>query len=190
MKIFIVFALMSAVLTSPCFSQTAKQRTVSARTPVNLACVRVASGGSNKITWQTDYGSQAREIARTSTYTCTVRWSGKTPTNAVLDVWFVGVPGEGGAKELALDRKSVPVDLFPGSNTVISITSSPIRNDKATYAALGEKDTSGAQLRGCVVQLIMAGEVVRVYSSQSHLVKSAWSIPFASEDDGTITNKH
>lgn len=179
--------LLAIIFTAACsYGQSAKQRTISSATPVTLSCVRAASGGSNRITWQTDYGSSAREITRRCTFTCAVRWSGRQATNAVLDVWFVGIPGDGGGEEMILDNQSVPITLTPGFNAVTNITSAAIGNDKTTYAALGVKDATGAQLRGCVVQLLMGDSVVRAYSSQSHLQKAAWRYPFGSITDGTI----
>jgi len=185
MKTTIFIALLSLAAFSAT-AQTAEQRAISSRTPVNMQCVRAASGGSNRVTWRTSYGSSAREISRTATYTCRVRWSGRAATNAVLDVWFVGVPGEGGGKEIILDNKTVPIDLMPSSNVVVNVTSDEVGNDKATYVALNQKDVSGAQLRGCVVQLIMGDSVVRTYSSQSHLAAAAWKYPFGSVSGGTI----
>jgi len=116
-----------------------------------------------------------------------VRWFGKQPTNALLEVWYVGVPGEGGGgKEMILDNQTVPIWLDCGTVTTTNITSSEIGNDKATYAALGERDVSGAQLRGCVIQLIMGDNVIRTYSSQAHLQKASWVYPFGSLEDGKI----
>ena len=181
--ICIILLSMAAISSS---AQTMAQRALAAKTPVNLQCVRASSGGSNRVTWRTSYGSSAREISRTATYTCRVRWSGRAATNAVLDVWFVGVPGEGGGKEIILDNKVVHVDLLPSSTVSVDVTSEEVGNDKATYVALGMKDVSGAQLRGCVVQLIMGDAVVRTYSSQSHLAAAAWKDPFGSISSGTI----
>ena len=174
-------------LSGTAYCQSAKQRAISSATPVTLSCVRASSGGSNKITWQTDYGSSAREITRTCTYTCSVRWSGRQITNAVLEAWFVGIPGDGGGTEMILDNQTIPITLKPGAGTITNVTSVAIGNDKATYAALGEKDVAGAQLRGCVVQLIMGDSVVRSYTSQSHLQKASWNYPFGSVTDGTIS---
>ncbi len=117
----------TAFLTSACsalFPQTIDQQKMTSKTPVTLSCVRAAAGGSNKVTFQTDYGSQAREIMRTLTYTCAVRWTGRSPTNAVLDVWFVGIPASGG-KDMILDNQNFPISLMPMSNTVVNVTSAP-----------------------------------------------------------------
>jgi hypothetical protein len=181
---FFALCLLLPVL-SP--AQTIQQKMSASKIPVALSCVRSAASGKNRITWQTDYGSQERQICRQLTYSCSVRWSGPAATNALLDVWFVGVPGDGGAgKEIILGNELVELALIPNRTITTNVASDRIANDRAHYAALGITDASGAKLRGCVVQLLLGGEVVRSYSSEGHLQQAAWKAPFGSISDGTI----
>lgn len=182
-KLTILLAILASAVSMQ--AQTMEQRKLSARIPVTLNCVRASSGGSKRITWATNYGSGTRENARSLTYDCTARWNGKTPTNTVLDVWFVGLPANGG-KDIILENKLVNIMLNPSSNCVTSVTSAEIEHSKTDYAALGIREREGAKLRGCVVQLIMGGEVIRAYSSLGHLSQASWKTPFGSSTSGVI----
>lgn len=182
--IFTICAL-AAVAAS---AQTMAQKSAAAKLPVTLNCVRASSGGAKNITWQTSYGSESREIARTLTYDCAVRWNGRAPTNALLEVWFVGIPATGG-KDMILDNKVFELTLNPASNCVTRVTSESIDHSKTDYVALGMKERDGAKLRGCVVQLIIADEVTRVYASLGHLKDAAWKNPFGSTETGALAAK-
>jgi len=184
------FIILSTLFVLSAHAQTIKQRMAASSLPITMSCVRSSAGGSNRITWQTDYGSQARDISRSLTYTCNLKWSGKQATNAVIDVWFVGVPGDGGeGKEIILDNNRIEVSLSPGMSWSTNVTSVIVENNKTNYAAIGIKETSGSKLRGCVIQLLMDGNVVRCYSSEGHLQKAAWLTPFGSVDSGVIGEK-
>ncbi len=172
--IAILIAIASA---AACRAQSLSDRARIGTVPVTMSCVRRAAGGAKNITWQTDYGSGERETNRTLTYEATVRWSGRAATNALLDVWFVGTPASGG-KDIILDEQCLDLVLNPASNCVTRITSEEIAHRKTDYAAIGITEREGARLRGCVIQLIMAGNVIRAYSSLNHLQRIMWDTPF------------
>ena len=181
-----LIAILTIISTSGmCFAQSIAQKSRNASIPVNMSCVRRSAGGAKNITWKTNYGSGERDINRSLTYETTIRWSGRTATNAVLDVWFVGTPARGG-EDLILDNKTVDLVLHPSSNCVTRVTSDEINHRKTDYVALGIKEREGFRLRGCVIQLIMEGEVVRSYSPLGHLQREMWNTPFGSITTGEI----
>jgi len=168
-----VFAVIMAMVEPVC-GQTLAQRSVSASIPVALQCVRSASGGNKEITWQTDYGSSAREISRSLTYDCSVRWNGKSPTNGVLKVWFIGSPAAGG-KDLVVDSQYFELDLVPAASQTKKVRSEEVDVSKANYVALGIKDRDGIKLKGCVVQLFIGDALARAYASLGQWQKLSWS---------------
>jgi len=145
--------------------------------PINLRCARVATGGFNEVVWQADDGSSGRDIGRSLTYDCTLRWSGRFATNALLQVYYIAKPAVGG-NDFVIEEQRYLFPLISGSNTVIRSISALIGQTQDTYTEFNIRNYAGAKLRGVVVRLHIGGELVRTYCSLSQWQKMSWASNF------------
>jgi hypothetical protein len=177
MKTTYILAIVLSGLTLLVLGQTLAERAKASLVPVHLSCVRVASGGFNEIAYQGVDGSVGRDIARTLSYECSLRWSGFHKANATLQVFFIARPAVGGY-DFVIEEQQHPVFLVRGSNVVVCATSSLIEQRKDRLPEFNIRDYEGAKLRGVVVRLIMGGKPVRVYASQSQWQQAGWAVKF------------
>ena len=177
MKAKSVLAILVSFASFLAAGQSLSDRAKASSVPINLRCVRVASGGFNEVVWQSDDGSFGRDIGRSLTYDCTLRWSGRMATNALLQVYYIAKPANGG-NDFVIEEQIHDFTLVPGSNTVIRSTSALIGQKQDTYAEFNVKDNEGSKLRGAVVRLYIGGGLVRTYCSLSQWQKLSWADNF------------
>lgn len=156
-------------------AQSMEQRLLASKNPVVFDVVRSAAGGDKNVVWQDSDGSTAREINRSLTYDCKIRWGGKEPKEAMLRVYFLGGAG---ASDSVLDLYEEKLTMNPNSNMLVRVMSGEIHQSKANYNALGIKDRDGEKLRGAVAQLLIDGKIIRAYSSLPQWRGRAWNDPF------------
>lgn len=176
MKRILIISLLIAGSTAAT-AQTMMQRKRIMTTPLRFRAVRSKAGGDKKITWQTDYGSQARKNSRTLTYACQASWNGATPTNFTCQAYWIATTPKAG--DFVIDITYELPELTPRRTTKWTMTSPEITEDKANYAALGEKTCYGAKLKGVIIRMVDNSETpnkhpLAVYATSSQYKKHGW----------------
>lgn len=106
------------------------------------------------------------------------------PAKAKLEVFFIGYE-KLDSKIGIVGQKSYDIDLNPAKKTDVEVTSPTMTQTKVTRASQNRRrggstksDRSGGRMSGCVVQLVVNGNVEKTYSTQSSWIEGLHNQPF------------
>jgi len=153
------------------YGQSVEQRQMRDKFPVSMEARRLRQVGKKENSWKTDYGSFDKEIATAQEFQVSLRSRLKTDEDFTIEAIYMAVAQK---RTFPWSKSETNITLRAGTSMQVKMSSPVVKSRDTNYAALGERNKSGAHIIGAFIRLKKEGVIIRTWSANTSWAKMSW----------------